>query len=104
MEATETFGAGASGLRRGRSFTDGAAVCSGRSETLKLQSLRILPVPQRRIEEGRFGPLHHGDARRCNRFPYTIRVRNRDHGSRGRPLPLGTVVINITGSFLIGLL
>src|SRR5579871_1818616 len=89
MEATETCGAGASGSRLGRNFADGATVCSGRSETLKSRSLRIRPRPQRRIEEGHFGPLHYGVARRCDGFTYTIRVRNCDHGSGGRPLSAG---------------
>jgi CrcB protein len=58
----------------------------------------------------RFGPLPNGDARRSHRISHALSGRDRNHESSGRtpydfhPGPLGTVFINITGSFLIGFL
>ena len=55
-------------------------------------------------EDQRLGRLHHGTARRRRGVAGPLRGLDRHHGPHRRPLPLGTVIINITGSFLIGLL
>jgi fluoride ion exporter CrcB/FEX len=51
-----------------------------------------------------FGSLHHGNARRSNRVSDTIRVWHGYYEQAWSTIPVGTLVINVTGSFLIGLL